>query len=113
MKLFKKSERTIRTDVYLANMRKIGFKTKLVGEYKKWKELRDGGRVSLTMNVYKLENEDMICYLISDTFGMNASPLTEEIVDINDWIKAHGYKPVKDFYLDDGMDEETWAEWNR
>lgn len=112
MKLFKKSERTIRTDAYLANMREIGFTTRLVGEYKKWKELKDG-RVSVTLNIYKLADENITCYMVSDTFGMNAAALTEDLDEIKIWLADHGYKTVKDFYISDGMSEETWEEWNR
>ena len=111
MKLYKKSERTIKTEPMLSAYREGGFETTNIGTYCKWKELQDG-RVQVKMTVYKVAGA-MTVYMMSDTLGRVAAPMTEDLDEVKAWLTEHGYKPEKQWYMEDyGMDEETWNAWN-
>lgn len=114
MKLYKKSERHMRAESCLEGFRKFGMTTASIGRWKKWKELRDGGRVSVHIDVFELKDKNQVQgYLIGDTLGKVAAPIVLDKQEVLDWLKDKGYKTEKQWYLEDnGMDEETWDEWN-
>lgn len=118
MKLYKKSERQIKASAYLKCMRKMGFTTKHIGEWDKWKELKndlgDFGKLQVKLDVYEMQAEGTNkIYLVADALGMVCAQLTEDKQDIMNWLNEHGYKPEKQWYMEDyGMDEETWKAWN-
>lgn len=113
MKLFKKNERQIKANSMLNTFRKIGGETKNVGEFKKWKELYDGSRISVSINVYEIRYEGETMYLLEDTLGRVCAEIQKDKKEIMDWLNAHGYKTVHKFYIEDcGMTEETWKIWN-
>lgn len=112
MKAYKRSERVIKVTALLTAMKATGNTVKNIGEFCKWKEL-DNGKIQMKMEIYEINN-GMTCYIMKDTLGMLAAPVTENKQEVLDWLKGHGYKPIKDWYLEDyGMDEETWEEWNK
>lgn len=114
MKLYAKENRMVQASDMLNAMREAGYETKHIGEWDRWKELRVGGRLQVKIDVYEIKNEMMTAYLVSDTLGKVAAPLTEDKQEIMDWLKEKGYKTDKQWYLEDyGMDEEAWEEWNK
>ena len=113
MKLYAKAERTIRTNVMLSAFKKADFTVRRIGEWDKWKELSIGGRLQVKMTVYEIKNDMITAYLLSDTLERVAAPLADSKQEVLDWLKEKGYKPEKQWYMQDyGMSEETWNEWN-
>lgn len=113
MKLYKMSERTIKATPMLAAYRASGFKTTDMGRWCKWKEL-DYGRIQVKFDVYRVVNDMITVYLMCDSLDRVAAPMTESKEEVLGWLKEHGYKPEKQWYIEDyGMDEETWEEWNK
>lgn len=114
MKLWKKSERTRIVSKLLAGFRTAGMTTQNIGRWMKWKELRDGERLSVHIDVYELRwNGQLQGYIISDTLGRQACEMVSDKSEVLNWFAEHGYKPEKQWYLEDGgMDEETWEAWN-
>lgn len=114
MKLFKKSERKIRTADMINTWKVVGCHVKNLGEYKRWVELEDG-KVSVSMTIYEAKAEGMPTgYFLSDSLGRVACQTVLDKQEIMNWLKEHGYKTDKEFYMEDmGMDEETWEEWNK
>lgn len=123
LQLLKRKERHLKVSKFLQTMRQLKAETKEIGEYKKWKELSDGSRLSVSITVYsvKLNTEKYgvknttICYCMEDSLGMEMqNVLTENLEEIKTWLKEKGYKTTKQFYLEDCcMSEETWEEWNK
>ena len=112
MKLYKKSERLLKTAATLKSFRAIGFTTKHIGEYDRWKEL-ENGRLQVKINVYEVVGNGMTCYFCSDTLGRVASAMITDLQEVMDWLKEHGYKTDKQWHIEDcGMSEELWNEWN-
>lgn len=114
MKLYAKDERKAETSSMLKVMRECGYSTKHVGEWDRWKEMSIGGRLQVKIDVYEVKNDVITAYLVSDTLGRVAAPLTEDKQEVMDWLEDKGYKTDKQWYMEDyGMDEETWEEWNK
>lgn len=122
LELLKRSERTMKLSKAFQTYRTLGGKIKNVGEYTKWKELRDG-KISVTVNIYEIildtrkfggETIDTF-YMMEDSLGMAMlKTASRNLEEIKTWLKDHNYKTTKNFYLEDyGMDEETWNEWNK
>lgn len=112
MKLYKKSERLLKTAATLKSFRAIGFTTKHIGEWDRWKELEDG-RIQVKIDIYEVVGNGMTCYFASDTLGRVASAMITDLQEVMDWLKEHNYKPDKQWYMEDfGMSEELWNEWN-
>lgn len=113
MKLYKKAERNLKVSATLKAFREIGYKTRHVGEWDRWKELSDGGRLQVKIDVYEVKNDIMTCYMLGDTLGRVAAQLTEDKADVMAWLQEHGYKTCKRWHIEDaGMTEELWNEWN-
>ena len=113
MKLYKKAERNLKVSAILKSFREIGYKTRHIGEWDRWKELSDGGRLQVKIDVYEVKNDIMTCYMLGDTLGRVAAPLTEDKADVMAWLQEHGYKICKRWHIEDaGMTEELWNEWN-
>lgn len=49
---------------------------------------------------------------MADTLGNIMCPLTPNKQDIMDWLRDKGYKTDKEFYIGNGMSEDTWNAWN-
>ena len=114
MKLYAKENRTIKTATLLQVMRESGYTTRHIGEWDRWKDMRDGGRLQVKIDVYEVKNEIMTAYLVSDSLGRVAAPLTEDKKEVMEWLEEKGYKTDKEWYMQDcGMNEETWEEWNK
>lgn len=112
MKLYKKSERLFKTAATLKSFRAIGFTTKHIGEWDRWKEI-ENGRLQVKIDVYEVVGNGMTCYFVSDTLGRVASAMVTDLQEVMDWLKEHGYKTDKQWYMEDcGMSEELWKEWN-
>lgn len=114
MKLYKKSERHMNVYKTLAGFRKCGMTTAELGRWKKWKELRDGGRLSVRIDVFELRlNNQVQGYIVGDTLGKVAAPIVLDKQEVLDWLKEKGYKPEKQWEMEEnGMTEELWNEWN-
>lgn len=123
LELLKRSERTIKVKSFLSTMRAIGNKTREIEEFKKWKELSDGSRITMSITVFEIAvdqskfggNGIAKVYCMEDTLGMEMQKsFTNDLNEIKRWLKEKGYKTVKRFYIEDcGMTEETWEEWNK
>ena len=114
MKLMKKAERTTRIWAMKKTAEKLGHKTTNLGEYCKWKNLSDGGRLQVKLNVWRFDMGAMKFYVVSDTLDKVATGYIENLGEITTWLSEHGYKPVEQWYKEDyGMDDETWEEWNK
>ena len=88
-------------------------KVREVGEFKKWKELWNGDRISVTITVYEIKNELKTVYLLEDTLGRLCADLQENKAEVMEWLKDKGYKTAHKFYTEEcGMSEETWKAWN-
>ena len=113
MKLYKKADRKLNVANMLKAFKDCGFRSKHIGEWDKWKDLYDGGRLQVKIDVYEIKNEDVTSYMIGDTLGRVAAPLVSDKEEVMDWLKEHGYKRDKQWYMEDyGMDESTWNYWN-
>ncbi len=113
MKLFKKAERVLKVNNAIAAFKGNGFTVKEVGTWCKWKDLGDYGLLQVKMDVYEVKNDTMTFYIIGDSLDRVAAPVIENKKEIMDWLKEHGYKTEKKWYMEDyGMDESTWNYWN-
>jgi hypothetical protein len=114
MKLYKKSERKMNIYDFKKAMKAGGFEAKSIGEYRKWKELHDG-RVSVRMTIYEISRGGVAeGYVLADVLDRVACQIILNKQEVLDWIKEHGYKTDKQFYMEDmGMSEELWNEWNK
>ena len=113
MKLYKKAERKTTTRIMIKALKAVGYTTRNIGTWCKWKDLTDGGRYQAKLTIYEVENEDGKAYLVSDALEHVAAPINPNKKEVLDFLKEHGYKTEKKWYLEDyGMSEETWNEWN-
>lgn len=114
MELYKKAERTLKMSDMVKNLKAFGYQITNIGTYKKWKDLKDGSRLSVSITIRKgVDPAQNDFYLVEDTLGRVACPVVHSYNEVKEWLKEHGYKPEKAFYLEDyGMTEETWNEWN-
>ena len=116
MKLYKKSERIFKLHDVLKGASAIGYHTHRVGEYRRWKELPDGSRLSVKIDVFFIKNladPTIKGYVLGDTFGRLAAPIVPNKEEVMQWLKDHEYKTDKQFYMEDcGMTLETWNQWN-
>jgi hypothetical protein len=118
MELIKKSERKTKIQDAFNTWKQLGATFENEGRYMKWKEVSNG-RMAVKFDIYKVRvvnknfNLDSTFYVFSDTLDRMA--LSDDKVDwgeICTWLKEHGYKTEKDFYIQDqGMSEEAYEEW--
>lgn len=112
MKLTKKADRVLKVSATLAGFREIGYKTRYIGEWDRWKELSTGGRLQVKLDIYEVKNDATTCYMVGDSLGRVAA-MTEDKADVMAWLQEHGYKTCKKWYIEEaGMTEELWNEWN-
>lgn len=112
MKLTKKADRVLKVSATLAGFREIGYKTRHIGEWDRWKELSTGGRLQVKLDIYEVKNDATTCYMVGDSLGRVAA-MTEDKADVMAWLQEHGYKTCKKWYIEEaGMTEELWNEWN-
>lgn len=113
MVLIKKCDRK-KASIYIKAFKEVGIKVKKLQEYRKWKNLSDGGRMTVKMDLYEVNDGVGKVYFLSDTLNRKATKYIENVEEIYSWLEEKGYKKEKQFYLEDyGMDLETWNEWNK
>jgi hypothetical protein len=116
LEILKKSERKMNASEMLSVFRKCGWQTKGLGRYMKWKDLPDGSRLSVHIDVYQITDnteKHLTSYVMADTLGRFMHNLTLDKTEIFNWLKEKGYKPEKKWWLEDGgMTEEVWNAWN-
>ena len=112
MKSIKKAERNLKTRTLIAGLKDAGNEVKELGKFSKWVEV-ENGRMQWSNTVYEIKLNETKAYFLSDSLGWVASVINPDKADVLEWLNKHGYKPEKQWYLEDyGMDEETWAAWN-
>lgn len=112
MKLFKKSERFMDAAGTRKALRETGYTVKEIGEFCKWKEI-EKGRMQVSLTIWEAKGNGSTFYMVEDTIGRVAAQFNPDKADVMNWLKDHGYKPVKQWYIEDtGMTEETWNIWN-
>lgn len=112
MEIIKAKNRTMKIDEYAEAMKLIGWEVKQIAEYDRWKEVY-GGQLQDQMNVYRIKTPETTAYVLADGLYRMASTLTADKSEVMEWLKAHGYKKDKDWYIEDaGMTEELWQAWN-
>lgn len=113
MKYIKRPDRFIKAAALTKTMKDAGGIVKEIAEYSKWRNLNDGSRIQMTLIVIKMANLGNTAYILKDNLGMLASYPTQDLNEIKAFLAEHGFKPIKDWYLQDcGMTEETWNAWN-
>lgn len=111
--IFKKSERNLNATQMLSVFRQMNYQTKHIGEFDKWKEA-NGIKYQAKINVYQINMDDKIAYVMADNFDRFMNPFTEDKKEIMNWLKEKGYKTDKQWYMEDcGMTEDLWNEWNK
>ena len=121
MELIKKAERTVKAGNAFTNYKSLGAKIENIGRFMKWKDVSTGitkGRISVKFDVYKIDlvnkdfNLDEHFFVFSDTLDRVAFSGNVELSEVNNWLKEHGYKTEKNFYVEEqGMSEEDYNEW--
>lgn len=115
MEIYKGSERVLHIDSMLSALKETidGFESKQIGEWCKWEELTCGGKLQVKMTIYECKCNGKNIYTMADGLGRVAMTFSEDKAGIITWLKDHGYKRDKQWYLEDyGMSEETWNAWN-
>lgn len=113
MTLTKKSDRALKTAEFLRICRSTGMETSNLGEFRKWKELRDGSRLSVSLTLYRISAVGNVAYFFSDSLGRVACPLCPDLAEMKNFLHDKGYKTDRDFYIEDyGMTAEAYAAWN-
>ena len=114
MKLYKRADRIMRIGDFAKAMRATGVELKELQEYRRWKDLPDA-KISVKLAIHEItHNGQKQGYVLEDTLGRVACQIILDKQEVLNWLKEHGYKKVKQWYLEDyGMDEETWEEWNK
>lgn len=117
MELIKKSERKTKIQNAFNTWKQLGATFEDEGRYMKWKEVSNG-RMTVKFDVWKVRvvnkefNIDSTFYVFSDTLDRMAFNGEVTWGEVSAWLKEHGYKTEKDFYIQDqGMSEEAYEEW--
>ena len=117
MELIKKSERNLKTQDVFNTWKALGATFENEGRFMKWKEVSNG-RLAVKFDVYKVRivnkdfNIDTTSYIFSDTLDRIAFNGYASYGEICDWLKEHGYKSEKNFYIEEQrMSEESYNEW--
>lgn len=112
MQYFKRKERFFKAAIFAKNIKEVGGTVREVAEYSKWKEL-DHGRIQVRFTIIEFATKVGKTYLMTDNEGLVACQVTPDLEEIKSFLTKHGFKPTKDWYIQDcGMTEETWKEWN-
>lgn len=113
MQYIKRSDRFIKAAAMFKTIRDAGGTVREVAEYSKWQDLRVGGRIQVTLTIMKMTNMGNTAYILKDNLGMLASYPAQDLAEMKTFLTEHGFKPIKEWYLQDcGMTEETWNAWN-
>lgn len=114
MNYIKRTERCIKASAMTKVIKDAGGNAKEIAEYSKWHSLNEGSRIQVTLRIIKLEANGNTAYILEDNLGMLASYPNQDLAEMKTFLVDHGFKPVKDWYLQDcGMTEETWNAWNQ
>lgn len=113
MTLTKKSDRVLKTAAFIKAIRSVGGDVKNLGEFRRWKELSDGSRLSVSLTLYRVSANGKTGYFFSDSLGRVACPLCPDLAEMKNFLHDKGYKTDRDFYIEDyGMTPEDYAAWN-
>lgn len=112
MTIIKKSERNLKARHLIAGLKDSGNTVKEIGKFSKWIEVYNG-KLQWSNTLYEIEADGKTAYFLVDSLGWVACVINPDKNDVMDWLKNHGYKTEKDWYIEDyGMSEETWNAWN-
>ena len=113
MELKKKADRILKVQGMTKALKQTGAGTmRNLGTYCKWKNLPDG-QLQVKMTIYEVKYSEGTAYFMADTLDRICTSLNSDLDDMRGWLREHGYKTEKKWYLEDyGMDEDTWNEWN-
>lgn len=113
MTLLKKSDRVLKTAAFIKAIRSVGGDVKNLGEFRKWKELSDGSRLSVSLTLYRVSANGKTGYFFSDSLDRVANTVCPDLTEMKNFLCDKGYKTDRDWYIEDyGMDAETYAAWN-
>lgn len=114
MNYIKRSDRCIKASAMTKVIKDSGGVAKEIAEYSKWHNRTDGSRIQVTLIIVKMEANGNTAYILKDNLGMLASYPNPDLDEMKTFLAEHGFKPIKDWYLQDcGMTEETWDAWNQ
>ena len=114
MTLTKKADRVLPVRAFIACLRSNGMEIVNLGDFRKWKELRDGSRLSVKLTLYRASaSNGKAAYFFSDSLDRIACAVNPNLEEMTAFLRDHGYKSDHDFYVEDyGMTEESYREWN-
>lgn len=113
MEIWKASERVVSGGVFRKAIREAGGIVKELGEFSKWANLVNGGRLQKTLTIYELGGRGGKMYLVCDSLDRAVCEMQFDKKEVFEYLKEHGWKTTKNWYMEDcGMSEETWNIWN-
>lgn len=116
MEYIKRKDRTLKASAFNAGMKAVNGTTRMIGEYAKWKDLDNGSRIQMKFDIIEVSVPNgpvNKAYYLRDGLGFMASIVCGDLKDVKQWLIDHGFKTIKDWYIEDnGMSEETWKIWN-
>ncbi len=113
MMYIKRNERFVKAANFTKPIRDNGGKVKEIAEYAKWHNINEHDKVQVGFIILEVAVNGNKAYILKDNFGMMASYPTQDLDELKTFLVEKGFKPIKDWYLQDcGMSEETWKEWN-
>lgn len=119
MNLLKKSERMLKAQDIIKTYKTLGMTHSNLGTYCKWKELSIGGQLQVSLTIHKFSGNPVLTngaeaiYFLEDALGRVACQIISDKQEVMSWLKEHGYKTEKRWYIEDyGISEETWKAWN-
>lgn len=113
MQYIKRADRFIKAASFTKPIRDNGGRIREVAEYAKWHRIDEYNKVQVGFIILEMTVGENRGYILKDNFGMVASYPTQDLGEIKEFLTQKGFKPIKDWYLQDcGMPEETWREWN-
>lgn len=110
MEVFKMKESPCKGSSFIKALKSGGMEIKSLGKRMKWVNCY-GGRIGASFEIWQCKGRDVVSAFLVDGCGMLRTRL-ENVSDVLGWLKDHGYVTEKEFYLANGMTEETWNEWN-
>lgn len=114
MNYIKRKERFIKASAMTKVIKDAGGTAKEVAEYSKWHNIDEHSRIQLTLIIVKMDSNGNTAYILKDNLGMLASFPTPDLDEIKTFLTEHGFKPIKEWYMEDcGMTEDTWNAWNQ
>ena len=114
MNYIKRKDRCVKASAMTKVIKDSGGSAKEIAEYSKWHNINEGSRIQVTLKIIRMEANGNVGYILEDNLGMLASYVTNDLDEVKTFLTDHGFKPIKEWYLQDcGMTEETWNAWNQ